>query len=275
MSNKEITLLQPTPNMENSVTEYTKAEEEIFSEVWRVFRLRNDNWVNDESISNEIKCLIDNSKTDAERISQMFFQKQVNLEYACILALFNYYGIGMPIYREQGFEWYKRAAEEANDLLAQIELGYCYTHSYGTHLDYTKAFYWHKKASDGGSPGGHYFLGTCYEQGIGTEKRPEMAFFYYQKAVNEQYFGALPWLACCYERGFGTSKNGVKSFYWADKGRQMKNIHATMSLARLYENGVGRCRDIHKAIYWYSKGKSKDDDRYDSLFALNLLFKVQ
>ena len=75
-------------------------------------------------------------------------------------------------------------AAESGDANAQNLLGkYWSSGKGGLDRSYEKAFYWYKKAAEGGSQAGFWNMGVCYHRGQGTTKNIQSAMEWYLKCA--------------------------------------------------------------------------------------------
>ena len=113
--------------------------------------------------------------------------------------------------------WYRKA-EEAGEIIAMTNLGYCYYYGRDTAVDMKKAYQYFTKAAMFGERGALYKVGDMYLNGYFVRKDEPAAFHLYLKCyqsfdeiedTNDEdvYSGVCLRLARCLYEGIGAMKN--------------------------------------------------------------------
>jgi TPR repeat protein len=69
-----------------------------------------------------------------------------------------------------------QAAAEKGDIVAQFNLGSCYSSGTGVEQSYSEAVKWYRKAAEQGDADAQFNIGICYALGTGVEQSyPESA----------------------------------------------------------------------------------------------------
>ena len=79
----------------------------------------------------------------------------------------------------------------AGDTASQLKVAGEFFYGRNRRLNRTLAFYWFRKAANGGSPEAQYNLAVCLQHGSGCEKNLPAAFIFFEKALNNGIAQAL------------------------------------------------------------------------------------
>lgn len=96
-----------------------------------------------------------------------------------------------------------RAAAEAGDPIAQMNVVRAYELGIGVLTDPAKAFEWALKAAEQGSVQGQFSLGFHYRKGLGVTRDDKAAVAWFTKAAEQNSPSALNWLGTMFEQGMG------------------------------------------------------------------------
>ena len=92
-------------------------------------------------------------------------------------------GRGVEKNMQQAFKWYKKVADKNLPEVWAILSGFYAGRCGNDFIDYEKAFFYAKKASDAGIPLGHTGLAVCYEKGFGCKPDQGKAIELYKRAA--------------------------------------------------------------------------------------------
>ena len=125
-----------------------------------------------------------------------------------------YYGDGMPKDYSKAFYWYKKASEQ-NNIAAQTMLAFMCYNAQGTVKDIDASIYWNKKAAEGGSWYAWGQLGYIYEE----QQNYPKALQCFKKAAEsptdkETRRYAQYWVGRIYDLGLGVSEDDVEAYRW-------------------------------------------------------------
>jgi len=142
-------------------------------------------------------------------------------------------------HEEDKLQELRRNAEQG-DVNAQTDLAYFYLDGQFVDQDDALAYYWFKKAADGGHLLASYRVGDMLRQGQGVQKDLQAAFQYFKFGSDKDYSLSQYNLGWAYEKGEGIAPDLDMAFYWYQKSAQQENCAANMALARLYNFGSPR-----------------------------------
>ena len=119
--------------------------------------------------------------------------------------------------REQGFEWYLKAAEKGWPE-AQTYIGESYMYGDGVNEDFAKAFDWLVKAAQFRDPNAEFALGMLYYDGKGRSKDISTAITWFKKAAAKKHamsINNLTWIyATSPHKAFRSSEQAL---LWASR----------------------------------------------------------
>ena len=159
---------------------------------------------------------------------------------------------------EAKIELYKAAAEQGN-MIAQCNLGYCYSLGYGVKEDYKKAGKWYAKAikklidlANHNDADAQFHLGFCYESGF-YELYPlirghETAIEWFKKSAERGCSLAQEKLANYYDLGLYVKKDPRKSFELYKAAAEQGSPLGQLRLAYCYSLGKYVNKDPKKAF---------------------------
>ncbi|UDQ98870.1 tetratricopeptide repeat protein [Lentisphaerota bacterium WC36G] len=164
-----------------------------------------------------------------------WFKKSANQGYAEAqhnIGISYYHGFAVKQDYKKAFEWFKKAAENGF-VDSQFALGLFYLKGIGTPInsknadllqinttgeagdlykDFEKAFYWFKKASNGGHILAHTQTGVLYFLGLGTiQNYPEAARLFEITLKSVPHPDAQYYLGKMYQKGLGVERNPSKA----------------------------------------------------------------
>ena len=156
-----------------------------------------------------------------------------------------------------GFDIIYVAAQNQNHD-AELIVGQMYYYGIVVEKDYSKAFYWYKRAADHGNTVAFNMLGVMYASGRGVERNIERALFWYKKAADKGFISAIYNVGLSYEvlkeTGDATEKDIFDTY---SLGVTHNSILCEYKLGQCYENGIGTKSDNQQAYFWYSKAAEK------------------
>jgi TPR repeat protein len=103
------------------------------------------------------------------------------------------YGHVAPIDYAVAMKWYKKAAEQHQDM-AENNLGFLYENGLGVTLDYAEAARWYQMAADSGYARAQFHLGVLYAQGRGVPKDVSKARELIEQASQSGDEAAAEWI---------------------------------------------------------------------------------
>lgn len=173
-------------------------------------------------------------------------------------------GIGTERDYSKAFYYYKKAAELGH-VKAQFDLAQCYRLGKGTPTNLPDSVYWYNKSAEQGYSVAQNYLGFCYELGQGVNKNFAKAFYWYQKSAQQGYSIAQNNLGVCLELGHGTEKDSAKAFYWYQKSAEQGHSFAQYNLGRCYYDGIGVKKDFSQALIWLKKSAEQGNENAKEL----------
>lgn len=168
-------------------------------------------------------------------------------------------GIGVAKDLKMAFSWFMKAAEQGYPN-AQKNVGDAYLMEKGVKRDYNLAFFWYKKAADQGFAASECNLGYCYEYGYGIEKDLAEAVFWYRKAAEKNDGYAQNLLGHCYKQGLGVEKDLSEAIYWFRKSAEQGNEGGQCNLGLCFFNGEGVEKDLYQAEYWIGRAAEQGNE---------------
>lgn len=146
-----------------------------------------------------------------------------------------YYGNGEPKDYSKAFYWYKKASEQ-NNISAQTMLAFMYYNAQGTVKDIDASIFWNKKAADGGSWYAWGQLGYIYEE----QQNYHKALQCFKKAAEspsdkETRRYAQYWVGRIYDFGLGVSEDDVEAYRWYKLSADAGYDYAVKRLKELAE----------------------------------------
>ncbi|MBO5525207.1 MAG: sel1 repeat family protein [Clostridia bacterium] len=211
-------------------------------------------------------CLFDGMGCDADRAEAFFWLKK---------AFAHLYGNA-----EMGMKIDALANERPDELLCSI--GDAFYYGKGAPVDYPKAAYWYRRASDCRSALAFYKLGRMFLFGVGMPKDEQEAFYCFSHGAELGNIDAMYETAVCYfdGRGVGTDKESACKWFSAFNEKNALTMHqkfdrkynctATLNeqflcavndentesyyiLASRFRTAFGLKRNDERAAYWYAK----------------------
>lgn len=149
--------------------------------------------------------------------------------------------------------WYKKSAENGNELAQLMMAALCRDGLGGEPKDIAKSIYWYKKAATQGNVKGQVALGDIYGLGLGgIPKDYSTALNWYRQAADKSDVSAQFNLGLYYDLGRGIARNDQKSIYWYLKAAKQEHSDAQFNLALKYT----KLGDDKSAAYWISRAAS-------------------
>lgn len=193
-------------------------------------------------------------------------------------------GINVSANQEQANSLYKKSfnilhniVKEENNSYFKYKLGKMYNQGKGIDIDYKKAAYYFKQASDEGNSFAQYSLAGLYKTGRGVEQNNSLAFNYYSKAAENDNTYALLELGQIYSKGISVNVDQEKAFLYNTKAFKsflrldMKNPDALVKyrIGKMYIDGIGTTKNIDLGIKYLEEAANLNNE-----YALNTLSKI-
>ena len=164
------------------------------------------------------------------------------------------WGVGVPGNSIEGVKWIKKAADKGYNQ-ALYRMGICYKYGYGDlQKDPKEAFYYFKRAAENDE--NVYALNelaSCYKSGFGVELNQSSAFENYLKAAKLGNTDAMFEVAYAYQQGIGTSVDYTEAFHWYKKCAERGHSTAQNNIGSMYQSGQGVARDDKEGFKWFLK----------------------
>ena len=155
-----------------------------------------------------------------------------------------------------------KAAADAGDPAAMLELSGLYLQGRGVATNLTSAFEYARMASEKGYAPGQAQLASMYGRGRGVEKDAARAAGWYRKAADQNYALAQFALGGLYERGAGVTNDIDQALSWYQKAADQGYAAAQCQLGLIYFNGVqGDPRhpvNLNQAVIWLKKAADQN-----------------
>mgnify|MGYP001560807994 CR=1 FL=1 len=199
------------------------------------------------------------------------------------LAMSYFLGNGVTQSAEQGIKWMKKSAIEANNALAQFNLGAMYDKGEDVPENNAEAVKWYRKAADQGNAVAQSNLGDMYVKGEGVPENHAEAVKWFRKAADQGNARSQAQLGIHLMKGDGILKDPDKGIQLLTEAAKNGGIDAQYFLGLIYsvgsqEAGLGRYieTDEKKAKYWLSMAIAQGDSRADEvLLVLNAELKAR
>jgi len=131
------------------------------------------------------------------------------------------------------------------DVVAQYNLAAFYTIGITMDVDYDKAYYWCKKAADGGLSEAKYYLAMMLINSISVKQNLKNAVSNLKLAGYGDENRAQFTLGVLHMLGKGVEKSKDKAFVFFEMAARSGHVRALYNLAIMYEFGIG-VRKNHK-----------------------------
>jgi uncharacterized protein len=154
------------------------------------------------------------------------------VQAAWLLGHINYYDLAdHKTTREQGFQWYLKAAENGWPE-AQTYIGESYLYGDGVKEDFSKAFDWLVKAAQFRDPNAEFAIGMLYYDGKGRPKDISEAIIWFKKAAFKRHamsINNLTWIyATSPHKAF---RNAEQALLWANRlDEKLMSQHTELSI---------------------------------------------
>ncbi len=105
--------------------------------------------------------------------------------------------------------------------------------------------------ADEGKPEAEFYLATCYREGYGPKnggKDFSKAFYWMRRAAEHGYAFAMNDTGYYFEYGIGTEKSIEDACYWYEKAGEAGDASGYSNLGRIYYLGEGGCINYDKAL---------------------------
>jgi TPR repeat protein len=189
-----------------------------------------------------------------------FKKNQIQNDYS---NLFNQIILGDKDALRIIFEDASNGIPKAQSLLGNVHFG-----GHGVSVDYSKAAYWWKLASENGLVEAQVSLANCYRDGWGVEKNIVTAVDLYKTAAKQNDTFSMLNLASIFEKGEGNiTADPKQSFEWLKLAADNGEINAEHSLAVCYRFGIGTEVDLAKSFSLADKTAAKGFSESQRLLA--------
>jgi hypothetical protein len=156
------------------------------------------------------------------------------------------YGNGVERDPAAAYRWMRLAAE-AGLAEAKSKVGYFLTYGVGVRADPRAAIPWFLAALRGGYAKAGYNLGEAYRKGRNVTFSPKRAWFFYSKAVElGQEAANFGLAALCYE-GLGVARDTRKALELLRRGLRGGDPEAVVEMGRFFREGVADSEDLAEA----------------------------
>jgi len=169
------------------------------------------------------------------------------------LAMSYFLGNGVTQSAEQGIKWMKKSAIEANNALAQFNLGAMYDKGEDVPENNAEAVKWYRKAADQGNAVAQSNLGDMYVKGEGVPGNHAEAVKWFRKAADQGNAAAQNSLGVMYVKGEGVPENHAEAVKWYRKAADQGNAAAQSNLGHKYVKGEGVPENHAEAVKWFRK----------------------
>lgn len=157
-----------------------------------------------------------------------------------------HFGNGVERDPEAAYRWMRRAAE-AGVAEAQSKVGYFLTCGVGVPADPKGAIRWFLKGARGGYAKAAYNLGDSFWKGRYTTRSPRRAWFFFSKAVElGEESGHYGLSALCY-KGLGVPKDKEKALDHLRRALRGGSPEAIVEMGRLFRAGDAGPEDLAEA----------------------------
>jgi TPR repeat protein len=203
------------------------------------------------------------------------------------LAMYNiglcyHSGIGVPLNRSFGVDWFEKSAKLGNDK-GQFALGKCFywvfpisTHYQGIGIDrdFEDAVLCFIKSSDSGNPDALYYLGLCHQRGRGVTRSYDSALSYYRRSASHQNGHADSELSIGKLLITGTDsmpQDVGQASTWFEMSANKGNPEAQYQLGSMYYSGAsGFPLDYTKAAGYFQDASGVNAD---AMFMLGMCYE--
>ncbi|CAG8472171.1 9203_t:CDS:2 [Ambispora gerdemannii] len=208
----------------------------VIDELLEIYDGSNGENLDDDQINVYAQEWLHKNNYEPTEVFSLVFEKRHLPKWSSLLAFLYCYGIGTETDEHEMFKYYKYAAE-ADDMVAQNQLGWCYAHGHGVDVDWETAFNWFQSSASKG----------CIISEGNTFAQNQLGYFY--------------------QDGIATERSVAKAYYWYTKAISGKNTAALYNVALLYQGGLGVPVDIHLAIRFY---RLAINEKVDKAYTLDL-----
>ena len=187
------------------------------------------------------------------------------------LAMSYFLGNGVTQSAEQGIKWMKKSAIEANNALAQFNLGAMYDKGEDVPENNAEAVKWYRKAADQGNAVAQSNLGDMYVKGEGVPENHAEAVKWFRKAADQGNAAAQNSLGVMYVKGEGVPENHAEAVKWYRKAADQGNGAAQSNLGHKYVKGEGVPENHAEAVKWFRKAADQGNARSQAQLGIHLM----
>lgn len=169
-----------------------------------------------------------------------------------------YYNYGKNL--SEAVKWFREASAKGCEY-ADGSLGRCYEFGHGVKQDYTEALKYYRKAADEYNDlSAKEKLGEFYMKGMGTEPNMKEALKWYNSVKDRLDVKIQLKLGECFEKGIDIEQDMKKAVEWYTLAAQKGDVHSKFKVGTCYELGLGVKQNIKQAIKWYKEAAEKNDE---------------
>ena len=175
--------------------------------------------------------------------------------------------IGRGVDRDlpEAMRLYQLSADRGN-AQAQFLLGVIYSKGWGVSQNLAQVIGWSQNEDPSG-------LGAVVENGFGVEQDDQAAVYYFRLAALHGHPAAEYNLGEMLEHGKGVKRDPVEAFRWFTAAAEHGHGGAAAALAQMYAKGDGVGADPEKAMFWLevaTKAREKGIERWRQRVASKL-----
>lgn len=180
-----------------------------------------------------------------------------------------FFGDGVARDPEEAYRWMRKAAE-AGIAEAQSKVGFFLTMGFGVAPDPKGAIRWFLRGLKGGYAKAGYNLGEAYQMGRHVTFSPRRAWFFFSKAVELGQEAAHYGLARLCYKGQGVPKDVGKSMEHLRRALRADDSGAIVEMGRVYRAGDAGPEDLAEA-----EARALARHRPGDLASLRVLFELR
>ncbi|GBG85156.1 hypothetical protein CBR_g39721 [Chara braunii] len=168
----------------------------------------------------------------------------------------------------KAFYWFKKAAE-GGDRYAQLQLGLCYLNAEGVGENLELAAEWFLRAAEQGYPRAQFYLGKCYLSGIGVQRDETEALRQFRLGKDQYDKDCRDMLLSCFMSGIGMPKDDEPdAVAWCKEAAEQGSPTHMFELGDRFFCGRGIELNIEEAAKWFQRAANEGHKRAQHLLAL-------
>lgn len=170
-------------------------------------------------------------------------------------------GNGVAKDNKEALKWYLKAANQGYKT-AQYNLALDYYHGNdAVGQDYVEAAKWFTKAAEQNDKKSQYMLGIIYHFGYGVEKNYTQAFKWFEKAAKQGDATSQFYMGWYYGSGNGVAQDYKQSVNWYHLASEKGNASAYYNMGVYYLNGQGVDKDYEQACHCFYEAAQRGYDK--------------